>query len=360
MNKTIKLLEKLSNGHGPTGFEGQIRQIIREEITNPEINIDTDGLGSLICKIEKDKQFPKIMLSAHMDELGLMVRYITEEGFIKFQTLGGWLDQSIVNQRWIIMTKSGNIKGVTGIKTVHVMNETERKQIFPKDNLFIDVGAKDKKDAEERLGILPGDPISPDSSFEFLNSENMLLGKAWDDRVGVALLIETLNSLDTKNLPNNVFGSCTVQEEVGLRGAITSSYTIAPDININLEVGVAGDYPGMNPNLAQEKLSSGPSIFLHDSSMIPNLKLRDFCIDTAKKLSIPIQFSVISGYGEDGAAAQKSFGGIPAINIGIPTRYLHSHNGIIDLNDFIKAKTLVKSLVENLDTTTVKSIKSFD
>ena len=232
MNKTIKLLEKLSNGHGPTGFEGQIRQIIREEITNPEISIDTDGLGSLICKIEKDKQSPKIMLSAHMDELGLMVRYITEEGFIKFQTLGGWLDQSIVNQRWIIMTKSGNIKGVTGIKTVHVMTETERKQIFPKDNLFIDVGAKNKQDAEERLGILPGDPISPDSSFEFLNSDNLLLGKAWDDRVGVALLIETLNSLDSKKLPNNVFGSCTVQEEVGLRGAITSSYTIAPDINI--------------------------------------------------------------------------------------------------------------------------------
>ena len=172
MNKTIKLLEKLSNGHGPTGFEGQIRQIIREEITNPEISIDTDGLGSLICKIEKDKQSPKIMLSAHMDELGLMGRYITEEGFIKFQTLGGWLDQSIVNQRWIIMTKSGNIKGITGIKTVHVMTETERKQIFPKDNLFIDVGAKDKKDAEERLGILPGDPISPDSTFETLNSEN--------------------------------------------------------------------------------------------------------------------------------------------------------------------------------------------
>jgi len=360
MNKTVKLLEKLINGHGPTGFEGPIRQIIRKEITNPDVKMHTDGLGSLICKIEKDQESPKIMLSAHMDELGLMVRYITEEGYIKFQTLGGWLDQSIVNQRWIIMTRSGDIKGVTGIKTVHVMNETERKQIFSKDNLFIDVGAKNKKDAEERLGILPGDPISPDSTFEFLNSDNILLGKAWDDRIGVALLIETLNSLNSKKLPNNVFGSCTVQEEVGLRGAITSSYIIAPDININLEVGVAGDYPGMNPNLAQEKIGAGPSIFLHDSSMIPNLKLRDFCIDTAKKLNIPIQFSVISGYGEDGAAAQKSFGGIPAINIGIPTRYLHSHNGVIDLNDYMKAKILVENLVRNLDKATVESIKSFD
>jgi len=356
MNKTIKLLEKLSNGHGPTGFEGQIRQIIREEITNPEINIDTDGLGSLICKIEKDKQFPKIMLSAHMDELGLMVRYITEEGFIKFQTLGGWLDQSIVNQRWIIMTKSGNIKGVTGIKTVHVMNETERKQIFPKDNLFIDVGAKDKKDAEERLGILPGDPISPDSSFEFLNSENMLLGKAWDDRVGVALLIETLNSLDTKNLPNNVFGSCTVQEEVGLRGAITSSYTIAPDININLEVGVAGDYPGMNPNLAQEKLSSGPSIFLHDSSMLPNKNLQSYIQEIALNNDINFQYEVLAGYGEDGAMYQKSRQGIPAINLGIPTRYLHSHNSVIDLNDYKIGVKLVEHIINDLSPDKISSI----
>jgi endoglucanase len=151
-----------------------------------------------------------------------------------------------------------------------------------------------------------------------------------------------------------------VQEEIGLRGAQTSSYIVKPDIGISIEVGVAADFPFINEEQAQERLGGGPGIFLHDSSMLPNLKLRDFVADTAADKGIPLQYEVLSGYGEDGAMMQRAYGGAPSVNITVPTRYLHSHNGMLHRDDFDRAVELIVEIIRRLDRPTVERLKSFD
>ena len=360
MDETEILLEKLSNAHGPSGFEGPVRSIMIAELEPLCDSIETDGMGSLIGRFNTNSKAPKVMVAAHMDEVGLMVKYITPEGYIKFQPLGGWLDQALINQRWTILGKNGYVEGITGIKTPHVMSAESRTQVFKRDQIFIDVGAKDKQDAEERLGITPGDPIAPHSKFTLLNGNDLYLGKAWDDRIGLAVIVEVIKKLNKKSLPNNLYVVSTVQEEIGLRGAHTSSHKINPDIGINIESGVAGDYPGITIEESQEKIGAGPAIFLHDASMLPNLKLRDLVVDISKQNNIPLQFEVLNGYGEDGAEIQKSFDGVPTVNIAIPTRYLHSHYGVISRKDLDNTVNLVCELLKSLDEKLIENIKTFD
>ncbi|MBM3141275.1 MAG: M42 family metallopeptidase [Candidatus Rokubacteria bacterium] len=356
------LLADLTNAFGPTGFEGPVRAIMRRELTPSAAAVETDGLGSLIARFDGTAGRPRVMLAAHMDELGLMVRRITDEGYLKFQPLGGWLDQSLINQRWVVLTATGPIPGVTGIKTVHVMSTEARGRLFRREDMFIDVGARSRQDAEERLGIRPGDPIAPDSRFTPLAGGERYLAKAWDDRVGLAVMVLAVRELRSaaSGHPNTVFAVSTVQEEVGLRGAQTSVHAVEPDIGINLESGVAGDYPGISADEAQEQLGAGPSVFLHDGSMLPNLRLRDFVVDVAREANIAIQFDVLTGYGQDGSVIQRSRAGAPSINIAIPTRYLHSHNGIVARHDVLRTARLVAELVRRLDADTVARIRAFD
>ena len=278
MDSIELLLKKLSEAFGPSGFESDVRKIMNEELTKYCPNINTDGLGSLIAELNEASKGPKIMVTAHMDEVGLLVKYVDDRGYVKFQQLGGWLDQALIGQRWHILTKKGKILGVSGIKTPHVMSVEEKKKIVKSDDVFIDVGAENKKDAETRLGIFPGDPIAPVSQFEFLGDNGLYIGKAWDDRIGLAVMTEVVRSLKSTAIQNKVFLVSTVQEEVGLRGAGTSRFAIEPDIGINIESGVAGDYPGISKDESQEQLGCGPTIFLHDSMMLPNLKLRDLTV----------------------------------------------------------------------------------
>ncbi|MEI6136499.1 MAG: M42 family metallopeptidase [Chloroflexota bacterium] len=355
-----ELLEELSNAHGPSGFEGPVRAIVRRELEPLVDAIETDGLGSLQARLGPEDRQPRVMLTAHMDELGLMVRRITAEGYVKFQTLGGWLDQSLINQRWVILTHAGPVPGVTGIKTVHVMQPKEREKVFERTEMFIDIGARSREDAETRLGVRPGDPVSPDSRFTPLAGGDLYLGKAWDDRVGVAVMIEVMRALAADPpTGTTTFAVATVQEEVGLRGAETSAYGIAPAVGINLESGVAGDYPGISEDEAQERIGEGPSLFLHDTSMLPNLRLRDFVVETARDHGIPVQFNVLSGYGQDGAAMQRARGGAPAINIAVPTRYLHSHNGVISRFDVDTTIHLVTEVVRRLDAEAIAGLRDF-
>ena len=284
MDDVERLLEEITNASGPTGFEGPVRSIMQRELSPLCDEMETDGIGSLIGRLGEGSDRPRVMMAAHMDEVGLMVRFITAEGYIKFQTLGGWLDQALINQRWVIQTRNGPVAGVSGIKTVHVMTPEARTQIFKREQIFIDVGASDQKDAEERLGIRPGDPISPDSSFTPLSGGKLYMAKAWDDRIGLATMVGVMKLLKADPPPCAVYTVSTVQEEVGLRGAQTSSYHIGPDIGINIEAGVAGDFPGMTQDESQERLGKGPAIFLHDSSMVPNLKLRDLVAGRGKGL----------------------------------------------------------------------------
>ena len=355
------LLAELTNAEGPTGFEGPVRAIVRRELTPAASAVETDGLGSLMARFDGAAERPRVMVAAHMDELGLLVRRITDEGYLKFETLGGWLDQAIINQRWRVLTRNGPIPGVTGIKTVHVMTAEARGQLFKKTDMFVDVGATSREDATQRLGIRPGDPVVPDSTFLPLAGNERYLAKAWDDRVGLAVMILALRELATPaSHPNTIHAVATVQEEVGLRGAQTSANAVQPDVGINLESGVAGDFPGITQDEAQEKLGGGPGIFLHDSSMLPNLRLRDLVADVAADLDIPLQFNVLSGYGQDGSAIQRAYAGAPVVNITVPVRYLHAHTGVVQRSDIEQTARLVAELLRRLDAPTVARLTEFD
>ena len=355
------LLAALTNADGPSGFEGPVRAIMRSELGASASALETDGLGSLIARFDGAAERPRVMVAAHMDELGLLVRRVTDEGYLKIETLGGWLDQAIINQRWRVLTRSGAIPGVTGIKTVHVMTAEARGQVFKKTDMFIDVGASSREDAEQRLGIRPGDPVVPDSAFLPFAGGERYLAKAWDDRVGLAAMILALRELAMPDShPNTIHAVATVQEEVGLRGAQTSTHAVEPDVGVNLESGVAGDYPGISQDEAQEKVGQGPGIFLHDSSMLPNLRLRDLVADVASELEIPLQFNVLSGYGQDGSAMQRAYAGAPVVNITVPVRYLHSHTGVVARSDIEQTARLVAELLRRLDAPTVERLREFD
>ena len=352
----LNILKQLSEAFGPSGFEEEVTAIISNEFKSlNSFKRTEDGLGSVIFSKQNNSSLPIVSFVAHTDEVGYLVKYIDDNGFIKVQNLGGWLSQSMINQRWTIRTENKDIIGVSGIKTIHVMTPEERRSFYKTNNeLFIDIGAKNKKDAID-IGIKPGNPIAPYSKVVELKNDR-LLGKAWDDRVGCAMLIELAKKVDDITLPYNLNFVFTTQEEIGLRGAMTSAYVTNSDICINLEVGVAGDFSYMTKDEAQEELGLGPSIFLHDSSMLPDKNLQNYIERIASDNGINLQYEVLAGYGEDGAMYQKSRKGIPAINLGIPTRYLHSHNSVIDLNDYSNGINLVDHILNDLNLDKINSI----
>ena len=353
---TADLLRRLSEAPGPSGFEEGVRKIMVPELRAETDELSYDGLGSIIAR--QGNSGPRIMLDAHMDELGGMVRRVTPEGFLSMQMLGGWLDQAIAGQRWIIISARGPIHAVTGIRDVHLASAEERNRLIPRDAVFLDVGAKSAADVAA-LGISPGDPIIPDSNFEELNGTGNYLGKAWDDRVGCAVLIEAARRLRASGHPNQVFFAATVQEEVGLRGARASTAIIKPDIGIAIEGGVTGDAGGARPEESQAKLGGGPGIFLHDSSALPNRKLAALVRATARAKNIPLQSDLVQGYGDDSAEMQTVNGGAPTVNLVVPARYTHVHNGIINRRDFNQMVDLVVALIQRLDARTVAGLRDF-
>jgi endoglucanase len=357
-DRVEKLLEELTNAPGISGQESAVRAIVARELRAMGAAVSTDGLGSVIGEFQGPAVAPRIMLAAHMDELGLMVKYVTADGFVKFLPIGGWFDQALIDKRWIIHSDKGPVPAISGIKTVHISSPADRSRVFPRDELFLDVGARNKADAEA-MGIRPGQMITPDSRFARLG-DGVYVAKAFDDRLGVAVMLEAVRRLSSTQRAAHIFAVGTVQEEIGLRGAKTSSQVVKPDLGISVEVGVAGDYPGVGPDQAQEKLGGGPGIFLHDSSMLPNAKLRDFFFRVAKEKGIPLQPELLTGYGEDGAEMQKWSTGTPVVNFTVPVRYLHSFNGVIRRDDFERAVDLLVEVLLRLDAKTVAELKSLD
>jgi endoglucanase len=358
-DRVARLMEELTGAPAPSGFEGPVREILAREFRAAGADVSTDGLGSVIGILRGSTEHPRIMLAAHMDEVGLLVRYIMPEGFIKFQTLGGWLDQALVGQRWVILTRKGPLQAVSGLLSPHIMPREQRTRVFPSDEVFLDVGARSKEQAEA-LGIRPGDPIVPWSPFAVLGN-NRYAAKAIDDRVGCVMLVQTLRRLKEQGtkLPNTLYFVGTVQEEVGLRGARTASQVIKPDLGIALEGGIAADHPGGRPEQAQERLGAGPAIWLYDSMTLPNLKLRDFFMDVAVEKNIPLQTQVISGAAMDSAEIQRFANGTPAINLTVPARYVHSHTGLIDRADLDRAVDLLIEILSRLDAKAVADFTRF-
>jgi endoglucanase len=355
-DRTANLLERFSNAFGPPGFEDPVRKIITEEIKPYSAKLSYDGLGSIIA--EQGSNGPRIMVDAHMDELGGVTRRITAYGLLTMQMLGGWLDQALVDQRWVILGSKGPVYAVTGIRDVHVVPLDERNHLYSRDTLFLDVGAKTAEEARQ-MGLEPGDPVVPDAPFRILNGTQNYLGKAWDDRVGCAVVAEAMRRLATAAHQNHLFYAITTQEEVGLRGARTAAEVIKADLGIAIEGGITGDvFPG-HAEETQSRLGAGPGFFAYNSSQLPNQRLVALVKATAAEKQIPLQADLVNGYGDDSAEIQKSNGGVPTICLVVPARYTHAHNGIINRRDFDGAVDLLVAVLQKLDASTVSEIRSF-
>ena len=361
-DRVVGLLEKLSNAPGPPGAEEPVRAIMVGEMkplaTEP---LKYDGTGSVIAQQGStlaDHSGPRIMIDAHMDELGGMVRRVTPTGFLSMQMLGGWLDQALVDQRWVIIGSKGPVHAVTGIRDIHVITPEERTRVFPRESVFLDVGAKSAAEVAA-LGVEPGDPVVPDSPFMVMNGTKNYLGKGWDDRIGCAVLLEAMRRTASMPHANQLFYVATTQEEVGLRGARAAVNVVKPDIGIAIEGGITGDMPGARPEETQVKLGAGTGMFLYDSSTIANKKMVAFTRKTAQAKGLPLQTDLVQGYGDDSAEMQTMDGGAPTINLVVPVRYTHSHNGIVNRQDFDQAVELVVAMLVQMDAKTVQELRDF-
>jgi putative aminopeptidase FrvX len=355
-DRTADLLRDLVDAAGPPGFEEPVRKIMAARMKPLADELRYDGLGSVIAR--QGSSGPRIMIAAHMDELGGMVRRATPDGFLTMQMLGGWLDQAIAGQRWIILGSKGPVHAVTSIRDIHLSPADERGVLIKRDAVFLDVGAKDAAGVAA-LGVAPGDPVVPDSPFLDLNGTGNYAGKAWDDRVGCAVLLLAMERLKASGHPNQVFFTATVQEEIGLRGARASTALIKPDIGIAIEGGVTGDSGGAKAEESQVKLGGGPGLFLYDSSALPNRKLVALVKDTAAASKLPLQLDLVQGYGDDSAEMQTVGGGAPTVNLVVPARYTHVHTGIINRRDFDQTVDLVVALIKRLDAGTVARLRDF-
>lgn len=356
MDETTELLKKVTEAHGVPGYETEVRAVLRE-LMEPLGELSQDKLGSLIC--HQPGEGPKVMLAGHMDEIGFLVHHITDEGFIKFIQLGGWWDQVLLGHRVIVKTQQGDVTGVIGAKPPHLLDAEERDKVVKKKDMFIDIGATSKAEVEA-AGVRLGDPIVPDSDFVVLANGKSYLSKAFDDRVGCAVVIDVLGhfSQNGNSHPNDLYGVATVMEEVGVRGATTSARAVDPDVAIILESDIAGDVPGIKDEESSIKLGAGPTMLIYDARMIPNLALRDLVIDSARELDIPLQFSAIPGGATDGGAIHLHGTGVPTVVIGVAARHIHSHGAILHRDDYDHAVRLVTALVERLDQETVARLTS--
>ncbi len=348
MDRIEKLLKELTEAGGVSGYEGEARSVIQRYM-QPLGTLSYDRLGSLICEKKGTNTAPRVLIAGHMDEIGFMVKLITAEGFIKFTTLGGWPDLFLPAQRVVIQTGKGRVNGIIGARPPHLLAEEERRKQVVKKDMFIDIGATSLRDVEE-AGVRVGDPIVPLSQFTILDvPQKTYMAKAFDDRIGCALVLEVLRSLKGASHPNTIFGVATVQEEVGCRGAATCAEVVHPDVAIIADISPIGDVPGIPPEYTSEKIGAGPSLLVYDTRMLPNLKLRNMVIDTAAELDIPLQYSALEFGGYDGSVIHLHKTGVPTIVIGLPTRHAHCHNSILRRDDFDRSVKLVTALIKKLD-----------
>ncbi len=322
------LIQKLVEIPGPSGFEYEIRDVIREEITGVADEIRVDALGSLIArKGTKADDGLRVMISAHIDEIGLMVTHIDKNGFMRFTNVGGVNPLTCYGGRVLFMNGTQGVIGVDGL-------EQGKK---PKlSDLFIDIGATSKESCPVKVGDVCG--------FErpFIDLGKRMVAKSMDDRIAVAIAIEVLKQLESS--PHEVHFVFSTQEEVGLRGATTAAYGVEPDVGFAVDVTRSGDTPRPNTKMATA-LGDGPAIKVRDASFIADPRLVKWMVKTAEDTGIPYQLEVLEAGGTDGRAIQLSRAGASAGCVSIPCRYIHSPSEMVDTDDVVNAvKLLVKLL----------------
>lgn len=343
----MELMRKLCLASGVSGGEDEVAEIIERELKDVADNIERDTLGNIIVTKKGSKKAPKIMLDAHMDEIGLMVKYIDDNGYILFSKIGGINDQMLMNQTVTIHSSVGeDVIGVIGSKPPHVTKPEERNKVVNYDSMFIDIGAKDKEDAEKMVRV--GDLMTFNSLFaEYPN--NLVMGKALDNRAGCYVLIEVLKRVDADV---TVYGVGTVQEEVGLKGAKTAAFKLNPDYALALDVTLSGDHPGIKPEEAPVVMGKGPALIISDASgrgILTQPAVRDLLIKAGEENDIDYQLEVSDGGTTDGTAIHLTREGIPTGVISVPTRYIHTPVSICSMDDIESTIELIVAAINSLN-----------
>jgi endoglucanase len=342
-----EFLKNLINSVGPSGFEGETVEVWKKRTSKFTEELKTDVHGNSIGVINKDGK-PRVMLAGHIDEIGYMVKYIDKGGFIYFSIIGGIDLHIIPGERVWIKGKKGKIPGIIGRKPIHQIEKEEREKVSKLEDLFIDIGAKDKKEVESLIDI--GDPAVPAVGYEPLLGDRAV-GRAFDDRSGAFVVSEVLRRLEEEKIEASVYGVATVQEEIGLRGAKTSAFGINPDVGIAIDVTFASDYPHIESETKRKKygdirIGKGPVI-----ARGPNINPRvfDLFVKTAKEENLPYQVEPISkATGTDANVIQLTRAGVAAGLISIPNRYMHTPVELVSIDDLDNASKLIAGFIKRL------------
>ncbi len=323
-----ELIRKLVESVGPSGYEDEVRNLVRAEVKDFADEIRVDALGNLVVrKGARTAEGKRIMLSAHMDEIGVIVTHVDENGFVRFAPIGGVRAYNL---------PGGRVRFVNGARGVIGMEQTDApERVTGIDRLFIDVGASKKA----RCPVRVGDTGVFDR--QMLDLGDRISAKAMDDRISVAVQVEVLRRL--KKTPHELVFVFSVQEEVGLRGATTAAYGVDPDIGLSVDVTLTGDTPkGIKMEVA---LGRGPAVKVRDGRMLSDPRVVDWMVNTAKKARIPYQLEVLEGGTTDASAIQLTRAGVPAGCVSIPCRYVHSPSEMVDMNDVENAVRLLVELL---------------
>ena len=344
MALNIELLAETCKTPGTSGFEQKVRELVIRELTGVVDELSTDNLGNVYA-LKKGQKDKKVMIGAHMDEIGFMVTHIDDKGFIRFTTLGGFDPKTLTAQRVIIHGKK-DIIGVMASKPIHVMTPDERNKVAKLTDYFIDTGLSKE---EVKASITIGDPITRER--EFIEMGNCVNSKSLDNRLAVFILIETMKQLQHVDVPYDIYGVFTVQEEVGIRGANVSALKINPDFGFGLDTTIAFDLPGAAEYEMITKLGEGTAIKIMDASAICDYRMVDYMKKTAEKHAIKWQPEILTAGGTDTAGIQRmSQGGAIAGAVSIPTRHLHQVIEMANKDDIQGSIDLLKVCLIDLDT----------
>lgn len=341
-----KLLEELTAIHGPCGYEDEVAIYIANRLKGKVDSIDVDNAGNLIAIKKGHKPGPRIIVAAHMDEVGFIVKKIEDNGLIRFEKLGGHDDRILLSQRVQIKTETGLRTGVIGTISAHMVKFDDPEKVRIHRNLYIDIGARSQQEARD-LGIEIGDSVSWFPHFDFL-TDTRVAGKAFDDRAGCAILAQALEDLNAADFAGEFIGVFTVQEEVGLRGARVAAHQFDGDVAIALDTTAVSDTPEEMMDKTLE-LGAGVGIKVIDFSLIANKKVKSHLVKVAKEQKIPYQLEVFPGIGTDAGELSVGQSGIPAGVLSIPSRYAHSSIEVIDLNDVEATRKLLVAFIKEMN-----------
>ncbi|HXX87951.1 MAG TPA: M42 family metallopeptidase [Candidatus Acidoferrum sp.] len=341
LQRSIELLKELSNAFGPSGNEEDVATILKEELEEYADETRIDKLGNIFFHHQGKEGYPKIMLSAHMDEVGFIVTFVEEDGFLRFDTLGGITNNIMPGQRILLRGEKGYLRGIIGTKPPHIMTADEQSKVIPKEDLFVDIGADSLKQAEKK-GADVGTMGVFDVDFADLG-DGYFRGKAFDDRAGCTVLTEVFRSL--KNSPFNVVAVGSVQEELGIRGGRTAAWQVDPDYGLALEGTFVADVPNTRPDRVSSRIKDGPVLTVLDRTSFSHPRVLKTLVKAAREKSIPFQFKKVMVGGTDAGAIHLTKAGIPSGTIAVPCRYIHGPVSIIHINDLKNTARLVSEFV---------------